>query len=187
MEYVRGKAEALYHKYNFQTRIIHPKDFEIFVKDELQKEYSIEYISEVIDKYGKPRMEEDGAHYQLLPNHIFGTFNVCHKLDKFWGYDGMTKAGVFRYCFNNTPYLFYTEITHFCDLIESLLPLSERTAFTKNYRQPLLSGNYPITSKAKYTLDCKDLNIGIELCSDPESPVPAPMMLFVVGGDDDVK
>lgn len=178
---LRGKAEALYRKYNYQTRVLHPKEFESFIDDELQKEYSLKYISEVIDKYGNPRIEDDSAYYQLLPNHIFGTFNVCHKIDKFWGYNGETKAGLFRYCFNNTPYLFYTEIIHFCNFIESLLPLSERNAFLDSYVKPILSGNYQITSKAKYTLNCEDLDMKIDMYSDPESPVPAPMILFIMG------
>lgn len=178
---LRGKAEAIYKKYNYQTRVLHPKEFESFIDDELQKEYSLKYISEVIDIYGDPRMEKDGAHYTLLPNHIFGIFNVCHKIDRFWGYNGETKAGLFRYCFNNTPYLFYTEITHFCDFIESILPLSEKEIFRANYVKPILSGNYQITSKAKYSLQCKDIDFIIDVYSDPESPVPAPMMLFIQG------
>lgn len=178
---LRGKAEAMYQKYNYQTKVLHPKEFESFIDDELQKEYSFKYISEVIDKYGNPRFEDDGAHYKLIPNHIFGTFNVCHKIDKFWGYNGKTKAGLFRYCFNNTPYLFYTEITHFCNFIESLLPQSERETFTNSYVKPILSGNYQITAKAKYTLNCEDLDIKIDMYSDPDSPVPAPMMLFIMG------
>jgi len=178
---LRGKAEAMYKKYNYQTKVIHPKEFESFIDDELQKEYSLLYLSDVIDEYGIPRMEDDGAHYKLLPNHIFGTFNVCHKMDKFWGYDGETKAGLFRYCFNNTPYLFYTEITHFCKFIESLLPPSAKDIFQNEYVKPLESRNFQITTKAKYTIDCEALDMKIEILSDPESPVPAPMMLFIHG------
>ena len=178
---LRGKAEAMYRKYNYQTRILHPKEFESFIDDELQKEYSFRYISEVIDTYGIPRIEEDGAHYKLLPNHILGTFNACHKIDKFWGYEGDVNAGLFRYSFNNTPYLFFTEITHFCDFIESLLQPSEKEFFREGYVKPILSGNYQKTSTAKYTLNCEDLDMKIELYSDPESPVPTPMMMFVHG------
>ena len=115
----------------YQTRILLPEEFESFINDEFKKEYSLIYMSEVIDKYGIPRIEDDGAHYKILPNHIFGTFNVCHKIDKYWGYEGETKAGLFRYSFNNTPYLFYTEITHFCDFIESLLQPSEKKSFQR--------------------------------------------------------
>lgn len=178
---LRGKAEAMYRKYNYQTRILLPEEFESFINDELKKEYSLIYMSEVIDKYGTPRIEDDGAHYKILPNHIFGTFNVCHKIDKFWGYEGETKAGLFRYSFNNTPYLFYTEITHFCDFIESLLQPSEKKAFREGYVNPILSGNYNITSAAKYTINCQALDITIKVLSDPEAPVPAPMMLFIHG------
>ena len=64
---LRGKAEAMYRKYKYQTRILHPKEFESFIDKELQHEYSLKYLSEVINKYGIPRMEEDGAHYTLLP------------------------------------------------------------------------------------------------------------------------
>ena len=178
---LHGKAEAMYRKYNYQTKILHPKELESFIDDELQKEYSLRYISEVIDTYGTPRIEEDGAHYKLLPTHILGTFNVCHKIDKFWGYEGESKAGLFRYSFNNTPYLFFTEITHFCDFIESLLQPSEKEVFREGYVKPILSGNYQKTSTAKYTLNCEDLDMKIELYSDPESPVPTPMILFTHG------
>ena len=178
---LRGKAEAMYRRYNYQTRILLPEEFESFINDELKKEYSLIYMSEVIDKYGTPRIEDDGAHYKILPNHILGTFNVCHKIDKFWGYEGETKAGLFRYSFNNTPYLFYTEINHFCDFIESLLQPSEKKAFREVYVNPILSGNYHITSAAKYTINCQALDVTIKVLSDPEAPVPAPMMLFVHG------
>lgn len=178
---LRGKAEAMYRKYNYQTRIITPQEFETFIYEELQKEYSLIYMSEVIDTYGVPRIEADGAHYKLLLNHILGTFNVCHKVDNFWGYDGNTKAGLFRYCFNNTPYLFFTEITHFCNFIESLLPSLEKETFRSNYVEPLLSKNYETTMKAMYTLKCEALDMMIVLFSDPVSPVPAPMMMFVHG------
>lgn len=178
---LRGKAEAMYRKYNFQTRILPPEEFESFIDDELQKEYSFTYISEVIDKYGIPRIEDDDAHYKLLPNHIFGSFNACHKIDKFWGYEGETKAGLFRYSFNNTPYLFYTEITHFCDFIESLLPPSQRENFYNGYVIPILSGDYQSTSKARFTLNLEGIDVKIFLCSDTQSPVPCPMMLYVQG------
>ena len=176
-----GKAEAMYKKYNYQTRIIHPKEFESFIDDELQKEYSFSYMSNIIDEFGTPRMEEDGAHYKLLPNHILGTFNVCHKLDKFWGYEGNAKAGLFRYCFNNTPYLFYSEIQHFFDFIRSLLSPSEKDIFEEGYVKPMLSRNYEITSTAKYILNYESLDMTIEILSDPESPVPAAMILFAHG------
>lgn len=81
---LRGKAEALYSRYGYQTRILSPEQLDVFIGDEIQKEYSLTYILEVIDKYGSPKIESDGAHYTLLPNHILGTFNVCHKMDKFW-------------------------------------------------------------------------------------------------------
>ena len=117
----------------------------------------------------------------MLPTHILGTFNVCHKIDNFWGYEGETKAGLFRYSFNNTPYLFFTEITHFCNFIKSLLPSSEKEIFQKNYVEPLLSRNYETTMKAKYTLNCEALDMKIEIYSDSESPVPTPMIMFVHG------
>ena len=101
--------------------------------------------------------------------------------EEVWGYEGETKAGLFRYSFNNTPYLFYTEITHFCDFIESLLQPSEKKAFREGYVNPILSGNYHITSAAKYTINCQALDMTIKVLPDPEAPGPAPMMLFVHG------
>ena len=49
------------------------------------------------------------------------------------------------------------------------------------YVKPILSGNYQKTSTAKYTLNCEDLDMKIELYSDPESPVPTPMIMFTHG------
>lgn len=178
---LRGKAEAMYKKYNFQTQILHPKDFKSFIEQELPKEYSFKYISEVIDSYGVPSIENENAHYKLLQTQIFGMFNVCHKIDGFWGYEGNETAGLFRYCFNNTPYLFYTELKHFCDFIESLLSPPEKEEFRKCYSAKIMSGNKEDTANAKFTINCDELDMKIELMSDSESPIPLPMMLFVHG------
>jgi len=178
---LRGKAEAMYRKYNYQTRILHPKDFELFIDDELQKEYSLKYISEIIDKYGNPRMSDEGAHYKLLPNHIFGMFNLCHKIDMFLENKCVTKAGLFRYSFINTPYLFYTEIFNFCNFIEKLLPPSEREVFHEGYVKPLFAENFKKAPNAKYIFNCEDLDMKFEIYSDPESPAFAPMMLLEYG------
>lgn len=62
----------MYKKYNYHTRIIHPKEFVSFIDDELQKEYSFSYMSHVIDEFGTLRMEEDGAHCKLLPESYSG-------------------------------------------------------------------------------------------------------------------
>lgn len=178
---LRGKAEAIYRRFNYQTRILLPKEFESFIRDELDKEYSLTYMSEVIDEYGISRIENDGAHYKILPNHILGTFNVCHKFDEFCGYEDASKVGMFRYSFNNTPYLFYTEINHFFNLIESFLQPSEKGVFREAYVKPLLSKNDKITSTAKFTLNIKDFDIKIELHSDPINTINTPMMMLYYG------
>lgn len=184
---LKGKAEAMYKKYNYQTRILHPKEFESFIEQELPKEYSFKYMSEVIDTYGVPRYENENAHYKLIPTQILGMFNVCHQIDKFWGYNGNVKAGLFRYCFNSTPYLFYTELQHFCEFIESLLAPNQKEEFRTSYTDQILSGNKDATLNARYTIDCPKLDMKIELMTDTESPVPLPMMLFIHGDSFDEK
>ena len=178
---LRGKAEAMYRKYKYQTRILHPKEFESFIDKELQHEYSLKYLSEVINKYGIPRMEEDGAHYTLLPTQIFGLFNTCHKLDKFWGYDGETANGLFRYSFNNTPYLFFDEISNFCNFVNSFIPTEHKATYLEEYVKPLISGDKDKTKSAHYTLNCPDMDFKIYLTIDSLVPVPCPMMLFIHG------
>lgn len=178
---LRGKAEAIFKKYNRHTRIMHPKDFNSFIKDEYQKEYSFTNIPGIIDSYGIASKDNDKAHYKLLPNQISGMFDVCHKLNSFWGYDGNTKAGLFRYSFQNVPYLFKTEIEHFCDIIEKIIPDSEKDDFQNNFKSPILSGNREETLKAMFKYEFKEFESQIIICSDSESPIPAPMMLFIVG------
>lgn len=178
---LRDKAEAMYRKYNYQTRILHPEEFESFIINEVQKEYSLKYISKVIDEYGTPRIEDDGAHYKLLPHQVFGTFNVCHKLEKPLMYDNENKVGLFRYCFNNTPYIFHTEIKHFFNFIENLLQPSEKALFNKNFAEPFISEDYDAIPKAGCLLDCKDFNLKIGIYLDPEIPTPIPMMVLEYG------
>lgn len=178
---LRGKAEAIFKKNNCHTRIMHPKDFDSFIKDENQKEYSFTNIPGIIDSYGSAFIDNDKAHYKLLPNQIFGMFDVCHKIDSFWGYDGNTKAGLFRYSFQNVPYLFKTEIEHFCDVIEKIIPDSEKDDFQNNFKSAILSRNREETLKAMFKYENKELESQIIFCSDSESPIPAPMMLFIVG------
>lgn len=178
---LRGKAEAIFQKYNRNTRIMHPKDFNSFIKDEYRKEYSFTNIPGIIDSYGIPIINKDKAHYKPLPNQIFGMFDVCHKLNSFWGYDGNTKAGLFRYSFQNVPYLFKTEIEHFCDIIEKIIPESEKVDFQNNYKSAILSGNREESLKAMFKYEIKELESQLIFYSDSESPIPAPMMLFIVG------
>lgn len=178
---LRGKAEAIFKKNNCHTKLMYPNDFKSFIKDEFTKEYLFVNIPEVIDGYGKPFMNDGKAHYKLLPNQIFGMFDVCHKMDSSWGYNGNTKAGLFRYSFQNVPYLFKTELEHFCDIIEKIIPDSEKDDFQTNFKSAILSGNREQTSKAMFIHEFKELESQMILCSDSESPIPAPMMLFIVG------
>lgn len=138
---------------------MHPKDFNSFIEDEYRKEYSSTNIPGIIDSYGIAFINDDKAHYKLLPNQIFGMFDVCHKLNSFWGYDGNTKAGLFRYSFQNVPYLFKTEIEHFCNIIEKFIPDSEKDDFQSNFKSAILSGNREETLKAKFKYEIKEPRI----------------------------
>ena len=79
------------------------------------------------------------------------------------------------------PYLFKTEIEHFCDIIEKFIPDSEKDDFQNNFKAAILSGNRKETLKAMFKYEIKELESQIIFCSDSESPIPAPMMLFIVG------
>jgi hypothetical protein len=181
---LRDKAQAIYKRYGYQTRVMSPWDFASFIDEELRNEYSLANIVDVIEKYGVPRSEDDGLHYQLMPSPVFGLFNVCHKMDKNLGYYGNILAGLFRYSFNNTPYLFYTEMEHFFNLFSSVLPSSEKERFQDVYIAPMISRNREITSKASYTLDCPDSNLRFYFCSDSLAPVPCPMLEVIVANKD---
>lgn len=180
---LRDKAKAVYSKYNYQTRVISPKEFEDFIEKELYNEYSIEKIINSIKEYGTPRLEVDGLHYCLLQSPILGLFNACHKIDENWGYSGSTSAWIFRYCFNNTPYLFYTEIEKFCSLWLNMLPQSMKDTFRSEYITPITSGILQDTLKTSFTIDSFDGNLQIKLFSDPFTPIPCPMMEVIASPD----
>lgn len=111
---------------------------------------------------------------------VFGLFNVCHKLDSYWGYSGRIKSGLFRYCFQNTPYLYYDEIESFLNLFEGFISDENKESFRHNYVSPILSGDISITDKAKFDLEILDKGIHITLLSDPFTPVPCPMMQMII-------
>lgn len=184
---LKDKAIAMYSRYGIQTKVINPKEFVRFVDDELKNEYSLSQIPDIIESYGVPRIEDDKLHYKLLSSPVFGFFNACHKIDKQWGYMGDCCVGLFRYSFINTPYLFYTEMEHFFNLIDSFLKPQEKEAFHKSYVEPITSRNREITAKASYTIQCEDLGFQMFLTSDPDTAVPCPMMMVNVGDKDSFK
>lgn len=180
---LRDKAKAMYSYYGFQTKVISPLKFQELINEDLQKEYSLEYAISCIDKFGVPRMEDDGVHYSLLKNPVFGLFNVCYKVDSFWGYEGSTKCGLYRYCSQNTSYLFYAELENFLNLFETIVPEEYKERYKLEYVSPMLSRNIKHTSTAKFDILCPDLDIQISLLSDSMTSFPCPMMQIKIGKD----
>lgn len=178
---LRDKAKAVYARYGIQTNVIKPEEFVHFIDKELNNEYSLSQIPEIIETYGVPRIEEDKLHYKLLKSPLWGLFNTCHKIDKLWGYMDDGCIGLFRYSFNNTPYLFYTEMEHLFNLFCDFLTPLEKEKFNKNYVEPITSRNREKTSKASYTFQCDDLGFQIILMADPDTAVPCPMMVVNIG------
>ena len=174
-----AKAKAIYSEYSFQTRVLSPIELRDMVNNEIQEEYSIEHMLNCVNEYGIPRMEDDGAHYTLMRTPVLGLFNVVHKFDKSFGYEGASICGIFRYCFQNTPYLYYTEMDNFFNLFENLCPVSLKDTFQKNYVQPMKSRDRETTSKAYFALDCPDLEMQIILRNDNLLSVPCPMMQVI--------
>ena len=80
-----AKCSALYDYYKIQTQVISPQKLEEIILDEVSREYSFKYIFECVNKYGIPRVEEDGNHYKLIRTPILGLFNACMKVDETWG------------------------------------------------------------------------------------------------------
>lgn len=178
-----AKAEAIYTAYNIQTKILSPYELENTIYDERSKEYSIEYMLSCINTYGIPKIQEDGAHYKLMNTPVFGLFDVVHKIDEYWDYDGNSICGLFRYSFQNIPYLYFTELEHFFEFFESICSPDLKEAYFKNYVEPMKSRNKETTSKAHFELNCPDLNLQINLMYDSMAFVPCPMMQVLMGNN----
>ena len=175
-EGMRAKAEAMYHEYNYQTKVITPECLENLVMEEIEKEYSLVNMMECIKKYGTPRDEPDGAHYTLMRTPVLGLFNACMLVDEHFGNDGQPNSALFTYCFNNTPYLFYTELDRFFELIKGLLSKEYQLLFQKYFVDEIRSGNYEQATKARFDIDCPDLHLHFTFYGDSIAPVPCPMM-----------
>lgn len=176
---MRAKAEAMYQEYGYQAKAITPDELEALIIEEAEKEYSIDNLLESIRSYGTPREESDGAHYLLMRTPIFGLFNACMLVDSHFGNYDTPHSALFTYCFNNTPYLFYTELEHFFGVIKNMLQEDEQHVFQTHYVDEICSRNRERAMKARFQLDCPDLNLLFAFYADPLSPVPCPMMQVV--------
>lgn len=176
-----AKGSALYNYFKIQTRAISPQKLEEIILDEIAREYSFKYIFECVNRYGIPRVEQDGNHYTLIRTPVLGLFNACMKIDETWGYHSEFNAAVFCYSFNNTPYLYYTELDRFFNLFKELLPPNNRQDFEEKYISPMMSRDNEITSKARFEIAVSDLDMTIILTCDPNSTVSCPLMYLVFG------
>ena len=161
----------------YQTENIYPfLQLDTKTGEEVNKEYSLQNLLSSIRQYGHPREEEDGAHYKLMESPVFGLFNACFLVDEYFGCSGEPKSALFVYCFNNTPYLYYTELTRFFDLIKSFLPEKMKNEFQKEYVDEICSRDKRRAMDARFYFECPDLNLSFSFYGDPISPVPCPMM-----------
>lgn len=173
---MRAKAEAMYAEYKVQTKVRTIQQLEEMILEEVKKEYNLQNLLKCIGEFGHPRDEKDGAHYKLMDAPIWGLFNACFLVDEHFGCTGEPKSALFVYCFNNTPYLYYTELTSFFDLIKSFLPDDMKDVFQKEYVNEICSRDKKRAMDARFYFDCPDLNLSFAFYGDPISSVPCPMM-----------
>lgn len=173
---MRAKAEAMYAEYKIQTKVRSINQLEEMISKEVEKEYNLQSLLKCIDEFGHPRDEEDGAHYKLMDSPIWGLFNGCMVVDEHFGFSGTPNSALFVYSFNNTPYLFYTELTNFFDLVKSILPDDLKDEFQTRYVDEICSRDMKRAIDAKFSFECPDLNLSFSFYGDPISSVPCPMM-----------
>ncbi len=173
---MRAKAEAMYAEHKIQTKVRSINQLEEMISKEVEKEYSLQSLLKCIDEFGHPRDEKDGAHYKLMDSPIWGLFNGCMVVDEHFGFSGTPNSALFVYSFNNTPYLFYTELTNFFDLVKSILPDDLKDEFQTRYVDEICSRDIKRAIDAKFSFECPDLNLSFSFYGDPISSVPCPMM-----------
>ena len=173
---MRAKAEAMYAEYKIQTKVRTIQQLEEMILEEVEKEYSLQNLLKCIDEFGHPRDEEDGAHYKLMDAPIWGLFNTCMLVDEHFGCSGPPNSALFAYSFNNTPYLYYTELTRFFDFVMSFLPDDMKDVFLKEYVDEICSRDKRRAMDARFYFECPNLNLSFAFYGDPITPVPCPMM-----------
>jgi hypothetical protein len=97
-------------------------------------------------------------------------------VDEHFGCSDTPNSALFVYSFNNTPYLYYTELTRFFDLAKSFLPDDMKDVFQIEYVDEICSRDKRRAMDARFYLECPDLNLSIAFYGDPISPLPCPMM-----------
>lgn len=175
---MRGKAEAMFSKYKVLTKVYTPQQFEDLFIAELKKEYSVESIAKIVQQYGQPIEDNDGTNYNVLESPFLGFFNACLLVNEHTDNDTVSKSALFVYCFN-TPYLYYTELEHFFNLIKCLLPSKYKESFQREYVDEICSRDKERALNAKYSFEVSNLNLVFEFYGDPVSPVPCPMLKVI--------
>ena len=175
---MRGKAEAMYSKYNVLTKVYTTQQFENLFIAELKKEYSVERIAKIVQQYGQPIENNDGKNYKILESPFLGLFNACLLINEHTASDTVLRSALFVYCFN-TPYLYYTELEYFFNLIKCLLPIEYKESFQREYVDEICSRDKERAINAKYFFEVSNLNLVFEFYGDPISPVPCPMLKVI--------
>lgn len=176
---MRSKAQSIYSLDLHPTIVLSPKDLEKYLEEEISKEYNIDYILSCTSIYGSAREEKDGLHYKIMYTPIMGLFNVCASVASM-GYSQYPNVTFFMYCFNHTPYIFYTEIERFLRYFSLLISSKrEREWFWINVAEPFLSKNTSLTKDIQYTIYDKDHGVYITLMKDVLQQQPIPMLRIV--------
>ena len=151
---MRAKAEAMYAEYKIQTKVRTIQQLEEMILEEVEKEYSLQNLLKCIDEFGHPR----------------------DLVDEHFGCSGPPNSALFAYSFNNTPYLYYTELTRFFDFVMSFLPDDMKDVFLKEYVDEICSRDKRRAMDARFYFECPNLNLSFAFYGDPITPVPCPMM-----------
>lgn len=170
------KSSALYQQSKMPPKVISTKDLIQNLKDELLKEYDIDYFFDTtVPQYGIPsRYEQDKAVYKMLPYRFWGIFNYCFKQEV---PVENTDVVLLKCHLHPTEYIYFTELQSFFSFIKSIIIEDEdKSNFEDEYVNKFMTRKYDIIKDAQYTIVTSSLLI--QLVADPDSFVPLPMVFL---------
>lgn len=171
---LRDKAKAVYAYYKCKTKVIHPDELKDILCQAHAEAFSLDYMTESIRLYGTPRIEDDGNHYTLLPIPFFGFFDVCMTGKSLGGNDAAW--AVFRYSFAHSPYLFYSEVQEFLELICNAYPENQREGFWSLYADPIIRRDMESARGRQCSFLFEKESLQFTLMVDVENQEPIPML-----------
>jgi len=172
---LRDKAKIAYSKMNVRIEILEPSQLEDFLRTNLDKAFSLDYLRECAQLEKGYKDGSGNLHIPLLPTPVFGFFNACvpaRLVD-----EHTINAAAYKYSFGGSPFLFYTEIERFLDLVEHWhtdKKAAER--FRKVFSEPLLTGHFSDPRTVKCVVQIHDEKMHIIFSLDPSEPSRIPLM-----------